>query len=298
MAVIDYIYQEETVLKKDFGQWLVDKMVAAGWQQIGSNAPSGPDDTSTTKFYVMKTTRPSDGLEAYITLNDGALRTSTTSSYNNIGINLLTDYTPGAPGTVGTSSRPLTGNGWPSTSPLTTSTFSNMFKIAPVVTLPLDTPLSIRFAITQFNVTLIVRTPPYYNAAGQVIFLGLPDTFLDEKVSSAAMLFSTQTNGSPNDQPMICDTPAGIATSVNMYEATGEVLNVFKSPDQSGRFPLFPIYVGDNNTGIRHMTPSIYAMGSGGVLDRDIIQAGGMNFEVAVTAATLTGVGNTFAYRI
>lgn len=298
MAVIDYVFQEETVLKKDFGSWLVGKMVAAGWQQIGSNPPSGPDDTLTSKFYMMKTTRPSDGLEAYIAINDGALRTSTSGVHNNIGINLMTDYTPGAPGTVGTSSRTLTGNGWATTNPATTSTFSNIFKIAPVVVLPLDTPLSIRFVITRSNVTLVVRTPSFYNASGAVLFIGLPDTFLDEKTSSAAIVFSTITNGTNNDQPLVCDTPAGVATLANMYESNGEVLNVFKSPDQSGRFPLFPIYVGDANTGIRSMTPSIYAMGSGGVLDRDIIQAGGMNFEVIVASASLAGVGNTFAYRI
>lgn len=298
MAVIDYVFQEETVTKQNFGSWLVAKMVAAGWQQISSIAPTGPGDTSTSKFYVMKTTRPSDGLEAYIGINDGALRTSTSGVHNNLGINLLTDYTPGAPGTNGTSTRPLTGNGWIATNPATTSTFSNMFKIAPVVALPLDTPLSVRFAITRTTVTLIVRTPSFYNAAPVVLFFGLPDTFLDEKTTSAAMVFSTLTNGAPNDQPLICDTPAGVATSTNMYEANGEVLNVYKSPDQSGRFPLFPIYVGDSNTGIRCMTPSIYAMGSGGVLDRDIIQVSGMNFEVVVASASLVGVGNTFAYRI
>lgn len=298
MAVIDYVFQEETVLKQNFGSWLVAKMVDAGWQQISSNAPTGPTDTSTSKFYMMKTTRPSDGLEAYIGINDGALRTSTSGVHNNLGINLMTDYTPGAPGTNGTSSRPLTGNGWINTNPATTSTFNNMFKIAPVVVLPLDTPLSVRFSITRTTVTLIVRTPSFYNAAPVVLFFGLPDTFLDEKTTSAAVVFSTFTNGAPNDQPLMCDTPAGVASSTNMYEANGEVLNVYKSPDHSGRFPLFPIYVGDSNTGIRCMTPSIYAMGSGGVLDRDIIQVSGMNFEVVVASSSLVGVGNTFAYRI
>ncbi|QUP88737.1 hypothetical protein KD909_15010 (plasmid) [Exiguobacterium sp. PFWT01] len=298
MAITDYIFQEETVIKQNFGQWLVDKMVAAGWQQISSNPPSGPTDTAVNKFYMMKTTRPSDGLEAYIGINDGALRTSTNGSYNNLGINLMPDYTPGAPGTNGTSSRTLTGNGWITTNTSTTTSFSNIFKIATTVALPLDTPLSIRFVISRTNVTLIVRVPSFYNVAGCVLFFGLPDTFLDEKPSSASVVFSTLTNGATNDSPMVSDTPLGVATSSNMYEANGEVLNVFKSPDQSGRFPLFPIYIGDTNTGIRHMVPSLYAMGTGGVLDRDIIQVGGMNFEVVVTAASLTGVGNTFAYRI
>lgn len=298
MAITDYIFQEETVLKQNFGQWLVDKMVAAGWQQISSNPPTGPSDSSTSKFYMMKTIRPSDGLEAYVGLNDGALRTSTSSIHNNIGINLMPDYTPGAPGTNGTSSRPISGNGWITTSPATSSSFSNMFKIASTISLPLDTPLSVRFSITKTNVTIIIRTPSFYNSAGNLLFFGLPDTFLDEKVSSACMVFCTLTNGSPNDQPLLCDTPLGVASSINMYEVNGEVLNVFKSPDQSGRFPLVPIYVGDSNTGIRCMTPSIYAMGTGGVLDRDIIQVGGMNFEVVVTSGSLVGVGNTFAYRI
>lgn len=299
MAITDYIFQEETVIKQNFGQWLVDKMVAAGWQQISSNPPTGPTDTSVTKFYMMRTTRPSDGLEALVGINDGALRTNVTSGAGtNIGFDLFLDYTPGAPGTVGTSSRPISAAGYIGSSLVTTTSTPRIFKILPNVSFPLDTPLSVRFVITRTNVTIIARLPTFYNAAGTVIFLGLPDTFLDEKPTGASMVFSTNTNGASNDQPMVCDTPLGVASSTVFYEATGEVLNVFKSPDQSGRFPLFPIYVGDNNTGIRHMVPSIYAMGSGGVLDRDIIQVGGMNFEVAVTSASLTGVGNTFAYRI
>lgn len=298
MAITDYIFQEETVIKQNFGQWLVDKMVAAGWQQISSNPPTGPSDTSLSKFYMMKTTRPSDGLEAYVGINDGALRTQTAGALNNLIINLMTDYIPGAPGTNGTSSRSLTGNGWVTGNPGVTTNYSNIFKIAPTVALPLDTPLAVRFVITRTNVTVLVRTPSFYNAAGAVIFFGLPDTFLDEKPWSASVVFGTLTNGTTNDSPMVCDTPLGVATSANMYEASGEVLNVFKSPDQSGRFPLFPIYVGDTNTGIRHMASSLYAMGTGGVLDRDIIQVGGMNFEVIVSSGSLVGVGNTFAYRI
>lgn len=299
MAITDYIFQEETVIKQNFGQWLVDKMVAAGWQQISSNPPSGPTDTATNKFYMMKTTRPSDGLEAIVGINDGALRTNITSGAGTtIGFDLFLDYTPGAPGTVGTSSRPITAANYIGSSLVSTTSTPRIFKIAPPVSFPLETPLSVRFAITRTNVTLIVRLPSFYNIAGTVIFLGLPDTFLDEKPSGASVVFSTSTNGNTNDQPMVCDTPLGVTSSTVFYEATGEVLNVFKSPDQSGRFPLFPIYVGDTNTGIRHMVPSLYAMGSGGVLDRDIIQVGGMNFEVVVTAATLVGVGNTFAYRI
>lgn len=298
MAVIDYVFQEETVQKQNFGQWLIDKMVAAGWQQVSSNPPSGPSDSNTSKFYMMRATRPSDGLEAYVGLNDGALRTVATGNSTNILIDLMTDYVPGAPGTVGTSSRVLTGNNSISMSPEGSTAFVVAYKIGPVVSLPLDTPLSVRFAITRTNVTLIIRTPSFYNVSGAVLFFGIPDTLIDEKTTSGSMVFSTSTNGTANDQPVVCDTPLGVATRTKMYEVTGEVLNVFKSPDHSGRFPLFPIYAGDTSTGIRHMVPSIYAMGSGGVLDRDIIQAGGMNFEVAVTASSLTGVGNTFAYRI
>lgn len=299
MAITDYIFQEETVLKHNFGQWLVDKMVAAGWQQISSNPPSGPSDTSHTKFYMMKTTRPSDGLEAIIGFNDAALRTSSTGGTStNFGMDLFLDYTPGAPGTNGTSTRTLTGASAIGSTPATSTNYVRIFKIAPSVAIPIDTPLSVRFVITRTNVTLITRLPSFYNQAGAVVFFGLPDTFLDEKPTGASMVFSTSTNGASNDQPVLCDTPLGVPSNSFIYEATAEVLNVFKSPDQSGRFPLFPIYVGDTNTGIRHMVPSLYAMGSGGVIDRDIIQVGGMNFEVIVAAASLTGVGNTFAYRI
>lgn len=298
MAVIDYIFQEETVTKQNFGSWLINKMQAAGWQQVGSNPPTSLTDATTSRFYMMKTTRPSDGLEAFVGINESMIRTNTSTLSSIINLELFTDYTPGAPGAAGTSSRSIVGTGL--LTQFTTTSHTSGFRICGGgnVSLPLDTPLAVRFCITRTTVTLFTRPPSFYNVAGALLSFGIPDTFIDEKVTSSSILFGTNSNGTSNDSPLVCDTPAGVAGVSRMYEVTGQTLTAMKSPDQSGRFPLFPIYLGDSNTGIRCLIPSVYTLPTTGILDRDIIQVSGMNFEVMVADTTLVGVGRAFAVRI
>lgn len=294
MAVTDYIFQEETVEKRNFGSWLVAKMIAAGWQQVGSNPPTALNDPA-SKFYMMKTKRDADNAEAFIGINDYLLRLGA-SSYNAVfNVDLLTDYTPGAAGTSGTSTRSLGRLTAHSNNGITTYSIFGQASAA----YPVDVLLSIRFCITKTNVTLFVRPPSNLNIAGQMLFLGLPDFLQKEKLAGGTMIFGSGSSGTINDGPMVCDGTLGTASVSLMYEASGRWLDPQKSPDASGQFPLMPGFVGGTDSGLRHRIPSFFFLKPGGILDRDVIQVSGMNFEIMVSQSNVAELStNTFAYRI
>jgi len=112
------------------------------------------------------------------------------------------------------------------------------------------------------------------------------------------MIVGTTTLGTSNDGPIVCDTPMDVSSASKMYEASGTIPSLFKSPDASGRYPLINMLVGDTSTGVRHRLPSTYITSINNLVDRDIIQVDGMNFEVPIAAGTIAGIGQMLAYRI
>ena len=295
MAVTDYIFQEETVLKRDLGTWLVGKMVAAGWQQIGSNPPSGSMDSVNTRFYVMKSKRDSDNAEVIVGLNDYCLRLIEANYSMNLNIKPLLNYTPGSAGTPGTSTRGLTNL----TPPSATGNNSYILSGSVVTAVPFETPLSVRYTITKSAVTLFVRLPTFFGVGPQMIFFGLPEFLQKEKTTGGSLVSGTGNPGNSNDEPIACDTILGVASSTSEYEIAARWLDPGKSPDAWGQFPLMPFFAGGSDTGIRYRIPSFFLLRNGGILDRDVIQVNGMNFEVAYTEGTLAGINTkTLAYRI
>lgn len=296
MPVTDYIFQEETVLKRDLGTWLVAKMIAAGWQQIGSNPPTGSTDTVITRFYMMKSKRDSDNAEVIIGFNDYCLRTIEDNYSMHLAVKPMLNYTPGSAGTPGTSTRAFT---LISTNP--TATGSNSYILSGVATtrVPHETPLSVRYAITKSAVTLFVRLPLAFGVGPQMLFFGLPEFLQKEKATGGSLVSGTGNIGTSNDEPLVCDTVLGVASTTSEYEITARWLDPMKSPDAWGQFPLMPFFAGGNDTGIRMRIPSFFLLKDGGILDRDVIQVNGMNFEVANTHTALAGINTkTFAYRI
>lgn len=296
MAVTDYIFQEETVEKRNFGAWLVAKMVAAGWQQVSSNPPTAVNDPN-TKFYMMKTKRDSDNAEVIVGINDWYLRTGFSSYSCVLMLDLLLDYTPGAAGTSGTTTRGM------QRIVSQTPPGLNSYNITGVsgTTAPVDTLLTVRFCITKTNVTLFTRLPSSMNTAGQMLIFGLPDFLQKEKPAGGSIVFGSGSTNGTNDDPQVCDTTPGTTSLIYMTEKQPSWVDPLKSPDASGQFPLMPIFIGGSDTGLRHRIPSFFLLRDGGILDRDIIQVNGMNFEIMVSAlpfSTNLNSMRTMAYRI
>lgn len=301
MAVTDYIYQQETVLKKDFEQWLINKMISAGWQQVGSNPPQSPNDTLATRFHVMKGRRAADNMDTIVVINGIGIRSRNSAPYSmQLNIVPLLDYTPGAAGTAGTTSQgtiPISyaqnaagGNTW-------------QWAIAGIWNssqYPMDTELYVRFCITPHNVSLIVRTPVFYNEAGGHLFFGLPDILSKEKNSGATVMTGTANGTSANAQFYIADTPSNMPVGTAFYALASHSITPPRSPDINGYFPLSVVYGGDATHGMRIRHPSAYFLPNGGMLDGDIIQMNGMTFEVLVPQYRMGGnfMGGYIVYRI
>lgn len=282
MAVSDYIYQQETVLKKDFEAWLIAKMQAAGWQQIGSNPPQTPNEGTNARFYVMKGKRASDNAETYVGINGIGIRSRNSISYSmQMNIQPLLDYTPGAAGTDGFTTK---GSSPFNNLKMSGSTQPYQWTIAGTYNAaiyPSDTPLNVRFCITAHNVSLVVRTPNFYNEKGGYLFFGLPDTLSKEKNSSLTTVTGSHNGATANSSFYCSDTPLNIPSSTNAYETlTSYSFTPPKSPDVNGYFPFMTVYGGDATSGLRLRHPSAYFLRSGGLIDGDLITVDGMTFEV------------------
>lgn len=279
----DYIFEEETVLKKDLGTWLINKMIAAGWQNVSSNP---------TQFAMMKTTRDSDGLECLVYLNDNFLKNNSDGWGTYLRLYLQRDYQPGSPGTNGTSSRPVHLSSG-------TEYDKSMFRIAQASSLPLDEPITVRYCITKEFVCIICRPSAYRGLSPELIWFGLPTTWQVERVNGAGIIFSTSAYNAYNDNPLITDTPAPTAAATYPYEVAAYGILPPKQPDASGYYALASIYLGDSNSGMRCKIPGIFALGAPNILDKDIIQVGTKRFEVAVCYSTVPGINTkVFAYQV
>lgn len=305
MAVTDYIYQQETVLKKDFEAWLIAKMQSAGWQQVGSNPPQTANDANAARFYMMKGKRASDNMDTFVGINGTGIRSRNSVSQSmQLNIVPFLDYTPGAAGTNGTTSK-----GTPPINALIQSIGTQPYQWTLTgaynsTIYPADTPLNVRFCITAHNVSLAVRTPLYYNEKGGYLFFGLPDVLSKEKNSGITTVTGSHNASSGNSSFYIADTPLNIPSVVNFtaYETLPNYgLTVPKSPDVNGFFPFMIAYGGDATSGLRLRHPSAFFLKLGGLLDGDLITVDGMTFEILDPQNIMSGSGfqsGYIAYRI
>lgn len=301
MAVTDYIYQQETVLKKDFEAWLINKMISAGWQQVGSNPPQSPNDALAARFYVMKGRRAADNMDTFVAINGIGIRSRNNATYSmQLNIVPLLDYTPGAAGTAGTTTQgtiPIThAQQSPSAQAWQWSIAGNISTSL----YPADTQLLVRFCITPHNVSLMVRVPVFYNEAGGHLFFGLPDILSKEKNGGATVVTGTVNGNSANGSFFVADTPLNMPVGSQYYSITSYSISPPRSPDINGYFPLSVVYGGDTTHGMRLRHPSAYFLPNGGMLDGDIIQLNGMTFEVMVPHYRMSAgfMGGYIVYRI
>jgi len=296
MAVTDYIYQQETVLKKDLEFWLIAKMQAAGWQQIGSNPPTSVADGTTGRFFVMKGKRASDNMDTYVAINGYATRQRHNNTYSGqMNIIPLLDYTPGAAGTSGTTSKGTYPLSAAATTPANNNFQWTLFGTYNTTIYPADTPLNVRFCITAHNVSLAIRTPNFYSEAGGYLFFGLPDILGKEKNSGITTVTGSTNGATSNANFHVADTPLNIPSPVppnaaSSYETIqARSIAPGKSPDVNGLFMLLYVYGVDTNSGMRLRHPSSFFLPDGGLLDGDLIQYQGMTLEVMRPQTPMSG---------
>lgn len=303
MPVTDYIYQEDTVQKKDFGLWLVNKMIAAGWEQVGSNPPPATGATTSLQFYVMKGKRASDNAPTYVAINDFRVRSNANQAYSmQLTIVPLLDYTPGTPGQVGTTTQGPNSLASYAAGGTSTGQSHNVHLVGTYndAMYPLDTPITVRFCITPHNVTLICRVSPYYGRSGNYTFFGLPDILSKEKPSGATIMTGSHLATGANSSMIIADTPLNIPVGTQYTSLSGLSMSPPRSPDIHGNFPLMIVYGGDSTVGLRIRMPSTFFMPNGGLMDKDLIQVDNMTFEVLDPQYRMSGgfLSGYIVYRI
>ncbi|MFW6225881.1 MAG: hypothetical protein ACOC3V_02880, partial [bacterium] len=156
---MDYIFKQDTCLKKDFYYKLIEILENNGWENISSNEE--------TDFSVMTSSSLNNNRKLILNIrptNTGNNNDTTTTSYSMMTVRLPVDYIPGNENESGEFINPGTWlhfNIYPSNS--TTSAVYNM-----------DTPLKLNYYCDKNLIIMIIEYPEGTSINPIVFYLGLP----------------------------------------------------------------------------------------------------------------------------
>lgn len=197
----DYIFTPGTCLKSEIFDLIVNKLVAAGWESVASNA---------SDFVVLTSTGNSEDKALVLNLRKGnaagtAGRDVDTTAYCQMSVRLQSSYVPGADGAAGTFGRPSLA-------------WTDLF-IAPVaanVTLPMDTSIDYHVYADASKIILALEYPSTLSYEPVLIYLGLPDVFVVDSDSRGTVL-ATSCNATTAGSLQVCNTSDGVGQVSTPY---------------------------------------------------------------------------------
>lgn len=241
-------------------------------------------------------------MDTYVGINGTGIRSRNNAIYSMVMCVIpLLDYTPGAAGTNGTTTKGANPITYLVQAPSAATYMWTLAGTSNNTQYPDNTPLNVRFCITGHNVSLVIRFPNYYNEKGGYLFFGLPDILSKEKNSGATTVTGSCNGTSANSTFFIADTPLNIPSTTSGYDVlTSYGFTPPKSPDANGNFPFMLAYGGDTSSGLRIRHPSAFFVRLGGLLDGDLITVDGMTFEIIEPQFPMSGnfLSGYVAYRI
>ncbi|ANB66142.1 hypothetical protein GFC29_3817 (plasmid) [Anoxybacillus sp. B7M1] len=285
----DYIFATEQVAKKDFYNWLLNKMIGAGWRNISSNPTSDGDVLQSigedgTRNLILNL-RPGN-----TTGNTGqGSNPITTTDYNVMSYRLLNDYTPGTAGTSGTSSRALASTAW-----------ETFYVIPTTTTIPKDTILTVRYHVNKNRIILLIETPAAVGVSPILYYIGLPDEFYCSEPNSRGLLIGSTGYNKYSGAVHISDTVgelASIGTTAGTSNTTYQTLAP-KNPNSAGKYIISDIFYGDSTIGFRGKLTGLFALPNQNVLNGDIIKIDTKQYYVAVCQSANNNAFGTLALAI
>jgi hypothetical protein len=269
----DYIFSTEQVAKKDFYNWFLNKMIEAGWRNISSKPDTDGDVLQSTgedgNRNLILNVRPGN-TNGYTGIGSNPI---TTTDYNVMSYRLLNDYTPGAAGTSGTSSRPLASRAW------------EPFYVVPTsAQVPKDTMLTVRYNVNKNRMIMLIETPSAVGVAPILYYIGLPDETYCSEPNSRGLLVAATAYNKYSGSVHISDTVgelASIGATAGISNNTYQTLAP-KNPNASGKYVISDIFYGDSTIGFRGKLTGVFALPNQNVLNGDIIKIDTKQYYVAV----------------
>lgn len=264
----DYIFQKGTCLKNQVYQLIIDKLVAAGWEDVSSNPA--------TDFVVLKSTGNTEDKELILNIrptNASNANSVVDTAYCAMSYRLQDTYTPGEAGVAGTFGR--------------ASLAWTVLYIAPVASLTTvlgaDTEVNYHVYADASKLILTLEYPVPTNFNPQVIYMGLPDSLLVSDSANRGMLVGASAYGIATSSVQICNTSDGVASVTAPYTLATYSLLPPRDPNAANKRMVSSIYYGSGAESYRGKLDGIKCMLNTKVNTGDTVTIGAETYRVLVT---------------
>lgn len=288
-----HIFKNAKVRKSGIYQFMLDKMLAAGWQNISSNAADGDvmyskgnldDQELFIQFFpyniLNKASNAVDISEARYKDKNDHVQTSNTN--NHISVRLCKRYQPGTNSAAGEIERP--------DQELIVISVTN--STANVNT---DTRFDVHYYVDKNKLILSIKAPEHYaGKQSQFLYVGQPDTLYMTGKDARNVLCASSSQYGVNYKDYgtrniiapgalrLSDYPSQMMGNYgNQYPAALKTITPTATPNTEDIFLLLEPYVDINECGICSKLDGVYLLASDAdVQHGDIIKVGDSEYYV------------------
>ena len=252
----DYLFNKTTTTKGEFLATVVRLLTDAGWTNV-SSSPA-------TDFYVLNSKGVNNDKNLFIQLRDygtqGVGYNVTTSNYPVFSYRLIDNYTPGATGLAGTTTRASLAY---SDAYIGQLGYDN-------ATITKSDTLELYYYVDANGISMIIR-PPAVRSIGSVFFLVRDNVGAIAKSSDSRGLAVTAYGHS---YIMIDDTPDNMARNNTPYIQSVYSAMSPKNPNADGIYTMSEIVYGSPSEGYRSRLDGVYALPAQNIIEGDTFKVG------------------------
>jgi hypothetical protein len=264
----DYIFTSGTCLKSELYDLIINKLIAAGWQNVSSNP--------TTDYDVL--TSPGNTGDRALVLNlrpipaaGTVTNTIKTSAFCQMSARLQTSYVPGTAGAAGVFGRPALA-------------WTDVY-VAPVAAsgqLAADTTLNYHVYADASKIILAIEYPPATAYSPVLIYLGEPDSQFAGETGSSSVVLAVTNSATTATSLQICGTSDGMGSVTTPYALTTYALLPAGDPNMGNKRMVSNIYYGSAAESFRGMLDGVKCMLNVTVNTGDTVTIGAEVYRVLV----------------
>lgn len=264
----DYIFQSASMAKSAIYQFIIDKMKAAGWQDISSNPA--------TDYTVLQSIGVNGDKNLIFNMRPipaagTAANNVTTSAFNQWSCRLVDSYTPGAVGTAGTFGRSALA--W---------TDVYLIPAAANTQLAMDTVINVKWYADAGKFIMSLEYPTATGYGPMLLYIGQPDSSYVSESGSEGLLLGVTCTATTATSVQVDNTSDGSGSVTAPYALATQSLIPTQNPNNSQKYVFSDIYYGSATEGIRGKLDGIACMLNTNVLTGDNIIVGSQTWYVLV----------------
>ncbi|MDU2064719.1 MAG: hypothetical protein E6713_07725 [Sporomusaceae bacterium] len=290
-----YMFKSGTIKRTDVYDFILNSLLATGWQNISSNIADGDvlvsngiNGDKNLVFQMFPYPAGSVGVSAANYNNASYSIRSSQTNYAEIEFRLCMKYTPGTNGSAGTILRPSQSFiAW------TVGNTSN-WQISP------DTILEYNIYVDKSKLILALKAPDIISRSASFFYIGLPDTqhVVNGADARGLLIAASPQYYNANGLLACSDYPhAPMGSYGNIYACSLTYPQPTKIPNANGIYLLSEPYYYSDLTGEVGKLDGVYMIGESVKLSHgDIIPVGNAKFKVLNIAAVANNnsFGKTF----